>query len=255
MDSYRPKKWADPDAKMQTESSELSEDAAARPDNRSQYSMRPVFIKTQMVNQAAGSAYIEIQNTKVIVAVYGPRHNPKMALSEEKGQLVCDFKYAPFATQTRRQSGQGDDERAMSSWLKDALITTVILEKFPKSVVEVFVTVLEADGGELAAAVIACSVALASARIEMYDLISAHEVVRTNSRILVDPTLEELNSCQSRLLLSFTQNLQEVTNILQAGNMSMSEFQEMYEACLNGCKHLHEIMLQKLKKSMKKRIK
>lgn len=50
------------------------------------------FMKTGVVSQAAGSAYIELNNTKVICAVYGPRQKAKMEVSEE-GKLSCEFRW------------------------------------------------------------------------------------------------------------------------------------------------------------------
>ena len=49
--------------------------------------------------------------------------------------------------------------------------------EFPKSSVDVFVHVLQDDGGALAAAVTAASAALADASVPMYDLVTAAALV------------------------------------------------------------------------------
>ena len=49
--------------------------------------------------------------------------------------------------------------------------------EFPKSSVDVFVHVLEDDGGALAAAITAASAALADASVPMYDLVTAAALV------------------------------------------------------------------------------
>jgi len=42
--------------------------------------------------QASGSAYVEVDHTKVICAVYGPKPRQDVGFSEE-GKLLCDFRY------------------------------------------------------------------------------------------------------------------------------------------------------------------
>jgi len=108
--------------------------------------LRPIFMKTGAVSQAVGSAYIEINNTKVIAAIYGPRQSKKAEFTEQ-GKLWCDFKFAPFAQLQRRKRGQDPDERANALQLSEALSVSIQLNKFPKAVLEAYVLVLEEDGG------------------------------------------------------------------------------------------------------------
>ena len=78
--------------------------------------------------------------------------------------------------------------------LKRALESSVQLQTFPKSVVEVYVMVLESDGGllieypamqsiysasegELPAAITCASLALADASIQLFDLVTSCAVV------------------------------------------------------------------------------
>ena len=64
-------------------------------------------------------------------------------------------------------------ERELSAQATTALIGAVQLGAFPKAAVDVYVCVLEADGGELAAAVTAGAAALADAGIPLRDLVAA----------------------------------------------------------------------------------
>lgn len=54
-----------------------------------------------------------------------------------------------------------------------SLEPAVMMDKFPKSQVDVYAYVLENDGGSLAAAITAASLALIDASIEMYDMVAA----------------------------------------------------------------------------------
>jgi exosome complex component MTR3 len=70
--------------------------------------LRGAFMKVDVVSGASGSAYVEFNRTRVICAVYGPRNDTRSRKEfSHEGQLVCDFKYAPFADITgRRERGQ-----------------------------------------------------------------------------------------------------------------------------------------------------
>jgi exosome complex component MTR3 len=59
-----------------------------------------------------------------------------------------------------------------------ALEVSVMLEKYPKSVIDCYILVLESDGGALSASITCASMALANAGIEMYDLVAASSAVR-----------------------------------------------------------------------------
>jgi ribonuclease PH len=68
-------------------------------------------------------------------------------------------------------------EKELASCLAAALEPSVDLSKLPKSVVDIYILILEAGGGEAGAAATAASLALADAGIEMFDLVAACSVV------------------------------------------------------------------------------
>lgn len=65
----------------------------------------------------------------MICAVYGPHAQTGRDTSfSEEGQLQCDFSYSPFAAPGgRRQAkgGRGDDERELSTLLRQTLQASV----------------------------------------------------------------------------------------------------------------------------------
>jgi exosome complex component MTR3 len=63
-------------------------------------------MKTGAVNAAAGSAYAEFGQTKVIVSVYGPRESKKAQAFSDIGRLNCDVKFASFSTSVRGKASQ-----------------------------------------------------------------------------------------------------------------------------------------------------
>ena len=172
--------------------------SSSRTDNRSYNTLRSMFIKTKIVNNASGSAYVEIGNTKVICSLHGPKISKKKYNTySDEGRIYCDFKYAPFAQKQRRRRGQDPDEREYSTIIADTLTTSILIDKFPKNTLELYIIVLEDDGSVLSTAINAASLACADAGIEMYDLVASCTVSYSPSWLL-DPVLSE----ESRLFVS-----------------------------------------------------
>ncbi len=53
----------------------------------------------------------------------------------------------------------------------------MLLDKYPKSTIDIYILVIESDGGCLPAAITAASMALCNAGIESYDLVPSCSVV------------------------------------------------------------------------------
>ncbi|XP_020604974.1 exosome complex component MTR3-like [Orbicella faveolata] len=64
----------------------LTSNEGLRKDGRKVDELRPIFLRSGVVSQARGSAYIEMQKTKVTCAVYGPRESQRQHEFSEKVQ-------------------------------------------------------------------------------------------------------------------------------------------------------------------------
>ncbi|CAG2059388.1 unnamed protein product [Timema podura] len=91
----------------------------------------PPDLKTGVVTQAKGSAYMELNKTKVICSVYDPREIPGKTDYSMNGELYCEFKFAPFSCITRRGHQHDTEEKEFSLNLKRALEPAVCRHEFP----------------------------------------------------------------------------------------------------------------------------
>ncbi|XP_024887612.1 exosome complex component MTR3-like [Temnothorax curvispinosus] len=183
--------------------SEVKEDgiqpgAPKRHDGRSNKELRNIFVKTGIVSQAKGSAYIEMGDTKVICSVFDPREVPNKTGYCVQGELFCEFKFAPFSHRKRKLHQQDAEEKEYSSILQRALEPAVCLQEFPNFQVDVYATVLDNGGSALAAAIMAASLALANAGVPMFGLVTASTVGICDRTYLVDPTDAEENFCSTK---------------------------------------------------------
>lgn len=78
-------------------------------------------MKTGVVSQAKGSAYVEMGKTKVVCSVFDPRETSNKSGYSIQGSLYCEFKFAPFSCVKRRVHQQDNEEKEYSLIMQRAL--------------------------------------------------------------------------------------------------------------------------------------
>ena len=144
-----------------------------RLDGRKVDEWRPISIKTGVIPNADGSCQVDFGKTKVIAAVYGPRElHPKHMVLSDRALVRARYDMLSFSVEDRKRPGPGRREIEISKVIAEALRSVVMVEKFPRSVIDVFVTVIQADASTRIAGLNAASVALADAGIPMKGLVT-----------------------------------------------------------------------------------
>lgn len=181
------------------EKTSVEHNIKARSGNRTFEEHRKIFLKTGVVSQAKGSAYVEIGQTKLIVSVFDPREIPNKPDYSLKGEIYCEFKFAPFSCPKRRLHQQNNEEKQYSFIMKKALESTVCLHELPNFQVDIYTLVLHNDGSTLSAAIIGAGLALAEAGVPMYDIVTSVTLGIQQDTMFVDPTLPEQIFCEVHL--------------------------------------------------------
>ncbi|KAJ8020826.1 Exosome complex component MTR3 [Holothuria leucospilota] len=236
--------------------SQLVNKDGTRKDGRGENDIRPIFMKAGVVSQAQGSAYIEIANTKVICAVYGPRQVLRREDFSMTGILKCEFKFATFSCPFRRKFQPDVEEKEFALIIEQALSPAVCLHKFPKSQVDINIRVLENDGSALAASIICSSVALTDAAVEMYDIVTACTLRITPEHMLMDPSYtEETNSinCESNgvVTMGFLPSINQTSSLLQRGHLSCDKVLKALQICTEGCQRIYPLIHECIRRSVK----
>jgi exosome complex component MTR3 len=145
-------------------------------------------------------------------------------------------------------------EADLSCNLHAALLPSVPLEQFPKCLLTVNVTILQDDGSALSACIVAASLALADANVELYDLVSscAVAVLGSSQTIVADPTEDELAAADASVVLAILPSWKDVTMWQQSGNLSREQASQAVDLCQDGCRTLHRFMRQCLVDSVHK---
>nr|CAI5838096.1 unnamed protein product [Callosobruchus analis] len=238
-----------------------------RQDSRTPLEHRKIFIKTGVVSQAKGSAYIEVEKTKVIVSVFDPREIPNRQDYSLKGEIYCEFKFAPFSCEKRRLHQLDAEEKQYSQIMKKALEATVCRHEFPNFQVDIYALVLHNDGSALSAAITAAGLALSHAGVPMYDLITSVSLGIQKGTVLIDPTSKEEEICRSPfvkeqennehglVLISMLHTHSQVAQFYQTGSISPEKLSQLIETLEKACADIVPVIQQCLVKHVIKTIK
>ncbi|XP_063706799.1 exosome complex component MTR3 [Culicoides brevitarsis] len=222
---------------------------------------RKIFLESGILSNARGSAYIEMGNTKVTVAVFDPREIPKNNKHREEGILYCYFKFASFSCAKRKLPQPDSDEKSYALALKRALQPAVCRYTFPNFQVDVFVNVLENDGSALAAAITAAGLALADAGIPMYDVITGACIGIKDDKMFVDPTANEEEICSlvgkthGTMTVARLSKLEQISEIYQAGCLSLEAIEKALEMLKSVNEEIAPLVQQIIVKKVAKQVK
>ena len=208
---------------------------------------RKIMIKAGVLKNADGSAYIEFGDNKIVVGVFGPRDvHPKHLANTDTGILRCRYHMSPFSVEERKRPAPSRREIEISKVIKEALKPAVMLEQFPRTVVDIFIEVLQADGGSRCAALAAASVALADAGIPMRDMVSACAAGKVADTIVLDINNEEDQAGQADMPVGYMPNMKKITLIQLDGVLTPEEYKKCVETAVAGCKLVYEIQKKAL---------
>ncbi len=196
-----------------------------RVDGRALDEMRPLKIEAGLLHKAAGSAYVEWGDNKVIAAVYGPREClPRHDANPYRAKLSVRYLMSPFASKEEHgRSGPNRRSIELSMVLREALENVVLLEHYPNAMIDVFIEVLQASGGTRCASLVAASVALANAGIPMKDLPVAVASGKIENQICLDVGKEEDNFGQADVPIALAPRNKDILLLQMDGLLSKEE--------------------------------
>ncbi len=226
----------------------LLDEKGIRCDGRKIDQTRNITIKAGILKNADGSAYIEFGGNKIIAGVYGPRDiHPKHLADSDTGVLRCRYHMQPFSVPERKNPAPSRREIEISKVIKESLQPAVILDDFPRTAIDLYLEILQADGGSRCAAIDAASVALADAGIPMRDMVSACAAGKVENTIILDVNNEEDQAGQADMPVALMPHLEKITLVQLDGMLTPDEYKKCLETAIIGCKQVYEIQRNALK--------
>jgi len=219
-----------------------------RLDGRAPDELRPLKIVAGVLERADGSAYVEMGNNKVFAAVYGPKEmHPRHDAKSDMAVLRCRYNMAPFSVDDRKRPGQDRRSIEISKVTRDAFEPVLFPELYPRSVVDVFIEILQADAGTRTAGINAASVALADAGIPMKDLVSSVAVGKVEGTLVLDLTKVEDQYGTTDMPVAIIPRKKAITLLQMDGHFTGEEFSRAIDMAFQGCQKIYEVQRQALK--------
>jgi exosome complex component RRP41 len=227
----------------------LIDEKGIRIDGRNFNELRKIKMEVGVLDKADGSAYIEHGGNKILVAVYGPREvHPKHIALPDRAVLRCRYHMAPFSTEERKSPAPSRREIELSKVIREALEPAIIAEYYPRTTIDVFIEVLQSDGGTRCAGITGASMALADAGIPMKSLVSACAVGKVDGKIVLDLTDIEDKLGEADMPVAIMPSFNTITLLQMNGILTREEFEKALNMAVEACKKIHEIQRETLKK-------
>ena len=211
----------------------LFDGSGKRLDGRKWDDLRPIILQVGLMKIADGSAYIVWGKNKIKAAVYGPKEvHPKHQVLPDRALLRCRYHMAPFSVDERKNLAPSRREIEISKVIREALIPAVVAEDYPRTAIEVWVEVLQSDGGSRVAGITAASLALADAGINMRDLVVGCSCGLINDTVVSDLDDTEDKEGSGDMPVAIMPALGLVTLLQVDGIYSREQFQKAFELAI-----------------------
>jgi len=212
-----------------------------RHDGRKKDDLRNISFEVGVLDQADGSALIEWGKNKILVAVYGPRElHPKHMALPDRALIRCEYRMATFSVSDRKSPAPKRREKEISKILGEALEPAIFNYLYPRSVIDVFIEILQADGGSRVASVTAASLALADAGVPMRDLVVGCAAGRLGDYVVLDLDDIEDKEGEGDLPLAYLPQLDQIVLLQSDGTFTVDQFKEALDMLIPACKKIYE---------------
>jgi len=234
--------------RMSQKTEKLIDKKGSRLDGRKPDELRPIKIEVGALSNADGSAYIEQGKNKILAAVYGPKElHPKHLALPDRMVLRCRYHMAPFSVQERKSPAPSRREVELSKVIRESLEPSIFLEYYPRTGIDIFVEVLQADGGTRCASITAASLALADAGIPMRDLVVACAAGKVEDTVVLDLMDTEDKMGAADVPVALMPNLNVITLLQMDGILTLEEFEKAVNLAIEGCRKIYALQKEALR--------
>ena len=226
----------------------LIDEYGRRHDGRLPDQMRPVKMRINVLENADGSALVEYGRTRILAAVYGPREPvQKFMALPDRALLRVRYHMAPFSTEERKSPAPSRREIELSKVIREAFEDIILVKYFPRTAIDIFLEVLQADGGTRTAAVTAASLALANAGIPMKALVAGVAVGKIEGKLVLDVDEIEDGSGEADMPVAYAPDIEKITLFQLNGVLTREELERGLDMALNAIEELVELEKKTLK--------
>ena len=120
-------------------------------------------------------------------------------------------------------------------------------EYYPRSTIDIFIEVLQADAGTRCAGITAAALALADAGIPMRELVAACAAGKIDGKVVLDLSDVEDKKGEADLPVAFMPKSNVVTLLQMDGSLTEEEFVQAMKISTDACRKIYEMQREALK--------
>jgi exosome complex component RRP41 len=223
-----------------------------RPDKRKMDELRPIRAEVGIIPNADGSALFAFGETMAIAAVYGPKPlHPQHMQDPEKGIIRCNYTMLPFSVNERAKPGPNRRSKEIGLVAGDALSSIVDLTRFPGTVIDVEIMILQANASTRCAGINAAAMALAHAGVVMKEMVSSVSIGKIDDKIVTDVIKEEEDwekgEGATDIPFAITSRTNKIALLQLDGRIQTNRFREAIDAATDACKKILDYQSRALK--------
>lgn len=227
----------------------LIDDNGLRVDGRRLDELRPLKLEVGVLDKADGSAYIEHGRNKILAAVFGPREaHPKHIALADRAVVRCRYHMAPFSTDERKSPAPSRREQELSKVIRESLEPSIMSEYYPRSTIDLFIEVLQADAGTRCAGITSASLALADAGIPLRELVAGCAAGKIDGRVVLDLSDIEDKKGDADLPIAYMPKSNAIGLLQMDGSLTEDELKQALDMGVGACRTIYEMQKDALRR-------
>jgi exosome complex component RRP41 len=216
-----------------------------RLDGRRPHELRKMNARLGVLNKPNGSSLLEQGNTRILVSVYGPREcSSKAKELHDRASVSCECTMAPYSNSGERKKRSKTDRATteLSTMLRQTFESLLFTNIFPRSQIDIYVEVLQADGGIKPAALNAVTLALIDAGLPMRDFLCSCNAGWIDGHALADLNHLEDSARGPELCVAYMPNCDQVVTCNLDPKLKLEVLGQVMDCALQGARQVYQIL-------------
>jgi exosome complex component RRP41 len=210
-----------------------------RKDGRTFYEHRPVESRLGLITSAPGSAFFQMGNTKIIAAVYDSKLCYRKK-DQDLEKVTLKIRYGCIQNATNTLFTKRQRLNRVSRLISNTIKETFLLDILESLRIEVYVLILEENGGLYGACVNAIMLAVADFQLPCVDLTCCCSIGYLNNSLLLDPSDEE---CETNAFMAIHAYSRKIISIdVTRSNFGQSDMDTLWFLAFRSCDLISKFM-------------
>ena len=207
--------------------------------------LSPLLISKNIKPNCTYSIYLETPKLKLLCYLNGPYYSTNMNFTENKMSLNIKIKIPSYINDFRLKR----DIQITENKIKNILIKHLLIEKFPRTKLDIIIEIYEINCDYFPYALMATSICCNYANIEQRGILSSCTLMLDNKgNIINEPELSQIyNDKLTKFTIAYNIPLQETIAFFQDGYCEDETLKKIIATSMKICDAYNSFLLHKIK--------